>query len=133
MTVRTLMCNTTYMTKQEQFIQAKNKGGIINLTPHAVTVAGATYEPSGIVARVDSSYTPIVDGLTSVEYGRVKFIQNGEEVKMDFEDVVHIVSAMVFEAVKNWESGVWVAPATGHPEVVRNEKGHIVSVPAFLI
>ena len=136
MTEQTSVCNTILMTKHEHFIAAKNHGGIYNLTPHAITVAGTTYEPSGIVARVDSEYTEIVDGLTTVKHGKVKFFKNGEEFTMtghDVEGTVNIVSAIVFEAVKDWTVGVWVAPATGHPDVVRNEKGHIVSVPAFLI
>jgi len=124
------------MTKQEHFIQAKNFGGIHNMTPHAITVAGVTYEPSGIVARVDTEHTEIVDGLTTAKHGKVKFFKNGEEFHLtayDVEGTVNIVSAMVFEATKNWKCGVWVAPATSHPDVVRNDKGQIVSVPAFLI
>jgi hypothetical protein len=124
------------MTKAEAFKSYSQFGGIHNLTPHAITVAGVTYPPSGIVARVEDSYTEIVDGLCSVVRGKVKFYKDGEEFHFtayDAEQTVNIVSAMVFEQVKEWTSGVWVAPATGHPDVVRNEKGHIVSVPAFLI
>jgi hypothetical protein len=128
--------NPVSMTKHEHFLAAKNNGGIHNLTPHAITVAGVTYEPSGIVARVETDHTEIVDGLCSVKHGQVKFFKNNEEFVMtgyEIEGTVNIVSAMVFEVTKDWTVGVWVAPATGHPDVVRNEKGHIVSVPAFLI
>jgi hypothetical protein len=115
---------------------ALNYGGIVNFTPHAVTVAGVTYQPSGIVARIDDEYTEIVDGTCTVSRGKVKFLKDGQEFHLngfDVEGTVHIVSAMVWEALRNTAYGVWVAPATGHPDVVRNEKGHIISVPAFLL
>lgn len=37
---------------------------IINLTPHAVTVAGITIEPSGIVARVSATTADAGSGIT---------------------------------------------------------------------
>ena len=40
-----------------------------------------------------------------------------------------IVSAMVMAASDRTDL---VAPATGHPETIRNDKGHIVSVPCFI-
>ena len=122
--------------KLSHFLAAKAYGGIHNLTPHAITVAGVTYPPSGIVARVEDEYSEIVDGTVTVKRGKVKFLKNGEEFHLngfDVEGTVNIVSAMVWEVTKDWMNGVWVAPATGHPEVVRNDKGHIVSVPAFLL
>lgn len=119
-----------------RFLNAATYGGIHNLTPHAITVAGDTYPPSGLVARVEVTHEPIVDKLTSLKKGTVKFYRGGEEITLtgfDCEGTVNIVSGMVFDHVKDWKCGVWVAPATGHPDVVRNEAGHIVSVPAFLI
>lgn len=122
--------------KLSHFLAAKAHGGIYNLTPHAITVAGVTYPPSGIVARVEDEYSEIVNGTVTVKRGKVKFFKNGEEFPFNgynIEGTVNIVSAMVWDATKDWTNGVWVAPATGHPEVVRNDKGHIVSVPAFLL
>jgi len=124
------------MTKTEHFKKAAEYGGIHNLTPHAITVGTTNYEPTGLVARVDTSHTEIVDGLTSVQRGKVKFYRDGEEIQLcgfDFDGTVNIVSGVVFDSVKDWKCGVWVAPATSHPDVVRNEKGQIISVPAFLI
>jgi len=126
----------TLATKVARFKEAASYGGIVNFTPHAVTVAGTTYPASGIVARVESSYEEIVDGITTMTLGKVKFYKGQEEFALtghDCEGVVHIVSGLVFEAVKDWHCGVWVAPATGHPLVERNDKGHIISVPAFLM
>ena len=45
------------------------------------------------------------------------------------ENILYIVSALVLAASKRADL---VAPATGHPEAVRNEKGQIVSVPGFV-
>ena len=128
--------NTAKMSDKLNKFKAALKGGIVNFTPHAVTVAGVTYPPSGIVARIDDEYSEIVEGTCSVSRGKVKFLKDGQEFHLngfDVEGIVHIVSAMVWEALRNTAYGVWVAPATGHPDVVRNEKGHIISVPAFLL
>lgn len=43
-----------------------------------------------------------------------------------------IVSAIVLKAAKAAGREDCIAPATGHPDVVRNEKGQIVSVPGFV-
>ena len=128
--------NTTpdkFEQKKAHFTAAKNYGGIRNLTPHAVTVAGVTYPPSGIVVRVEESYH--TDGeFCSAEKGKLILEKEGQPFPLaghEFDGTVNIVSAMVLEITKDWYTGVWVAPATGHPDVVRNEKGHIVSVPCF--
>ena len=44
--------------------------------------------------------------------------------------VKHNFSAMVLAACNDRSD--LVAPATGHPDAVRSEKGHIVSVPGFV-
>ena len=97
----------------------------INLTPHAITLNnGTTFEPSGKVARVSTRFTAISDDLLChVEYGEVENLPAPEEGTM------YIVSAMVKAATKRTDV---VAPATGHPLCVRNEKGQIVSVPCFV-
>ena len=136
------MTNTTehdkLSMKRERFLAAKAYGGVLNMTPHEIVVAGVSYPPSGIVARVSETYTDIIDGVCTVNKGKVSFFSNSmkEEIPLsgyDCEGFVHIVSAMVFEVTKSWITGVWVTPATGHPGVVRNDKGHIVEVPCFLI
>ena len=40
-----------------------------------------------------------------------------------------IVSAMVLSASDRTDL---VAPATGHPDTIRNDKGQIISVPGFI-
>ena len=96
----------------------------VNLTPHAITVAGVTYEPSGTVARIDVSYTDIEGGVCHQEYGGMEGLPEPED------NTRYIVSGLVFAATDRPDV---VAPATGHPDVERNDKGHIVSVPAFIV
>jgi hypothetical protein len=97
---------------------------IVNYTPHAVTVAGTTYPPTGDVARVSSSFSDIVDGFCYQQFGSIEGLPSPQA------DTVYIVSGLVFAATDRADV---IAPATGHPDVVRNDRGHIVSVPAFLI
>ena len=99
------------------------KKNIINLTPHAVTVAGITYQPSGQVARVSASFTPIVDGFCQQQFGDITDLPDTQA------NTLYIVSGLVFSATDRVDV---VAPATGHPDTQRNDKGHIISVPAFL-
>jgi hypothetical protein len=99
------------------------KKTIQNYTPHAVTVAGVSYPPSGAVARVTASFSDIVDGFCRQQFGE------GEGLPAPQPNTLYIVSALVFGATERADV---IAPATGHPDVVRNDKGHIVSVPAFV-
>lgn len=123
----------TFQEKLERFKAAKKIGGVVNYTPHDITVGDITYPPCGIVARVEESYETVGE-TCEVKQGKVKFYKGNEEFPLqahEFDGTVNIVSAMVFEQTKNWMTGVWVSPATGHPDVVRNAKGQIFSVPAF--
>ena len=106
----------------------KINGGImrkINCTPHAIRLnSGEVFEPSGIIPRVSASFTEFApDGICRQEFGEVEGLP---ELK---EDTLLIVSAMVIGVSDRADL---IAPATGHPETVRNEKGHIVSVPGFV-
>lgn len=104
----------------------------VNLTPHAIVVdvEGETisFPPSGIVARVESSLEEIqaVDAyrLFSRKFGEVIDLPEPEE------GIFYIVSALVKGATSRKDV---VAPATDHKEAKRNEKGHIISVPGFIL
>jgi hypothetical protein len=48
------------------------------------------------------------------------------------DNTLYIVSALVLTAAKAQGRTDVVAPATGHPECVRDEKGFIKSVPGFV-
>jgi len=102
---------------------------LINLTPHAIVVDnGSTqksYEPSGIVARVETKST-VVDMLDGFDVVQNQVI--GDNLPEPQEGKVFIVSAMIL-ALKPDRDDL-VAPNTGAAK--RNEKGHIVSVPGFV-
>jgi hypothetical protein len=96
----------------------------INCTPHPIVLNdGRRFEPSGSVARVGTSFTSFENDVCSVVYGEL------ENVPAPVEDTLYIVSAMVLSSSDRKDL---VAPATGHPETIRNEKGWIVSVPGFV-
>jgi len=97
----------------------------VNLTPHAINLNdGRVFPPSGVVARVSSTHTPFDEnGVASLTFGEVQGLPEPQD------GVLLIVSALVASAAKRPDV---VSPASGHPEVVRNEKGHIVSVPGFV-
>lgn len=96
----------------------------INLTPHPIVLNdGRVYECCGSIARVSSSFTAIEDDVCSTVFGEVT------ELPEPQKNTRFIVSGMVKAAVP--DRADVVAPATGHPDTIRNDKGHIVSVPCF--
>lgn len=101
-----------------------NQIKFLNLTPHTIVLNdGTTYESEG-VARVGSSFTEFN------EFGLCQQVLSEVEGLPEQEDgVLLIVSFMVLDASDREDL---VAPATGHPDVVRNEKGQIQSVPGFI-
>lgn len=97
----------------------------INLTPHSIVLNdGRSFPPSGTIARVSTSFTEIIEDVCQTTWGEV------EGLPAPVEGTMYVVSALVLGAV-NGRSDV-VAPATGHPQAVRNDKGHIISVPCFV-
>lgn len=93
----------------------------INLTPHTINLNdGRSFPASGIVARFG-----VVDNVSTQTYGSICGLLKPEP------DVIYIVSALVLAAAAHHRTDL-VAPATGHPEVKRNDLGHIVSVPCFV-
>ena len=101
---------------------------LINLTPHAIVVKNGnqekTYPASGTVARVNTTSLEIgvVDGFLIMEQSIT-----GHNVPAPQKGVMYIVSAMVLAQLPGRSD--LVAPDTNNAE--RNDKGHIVSVPAF--
>ncbi|MBR52256.1 hypothetical protein CMK19_00630 [Candidatus Poribacteria bacterium] len=96
----------------------------INLTPHSISMNdGTIHPPSGEVARVSVSFTSIVDGLCKQTFGEI------ENLPTPQPNTRYIVSGLVLSATNRVDV---VAPATGHPETKRNDKGHIISVPCFV-
>lgn len=95
-----------------------------NFTPHTIVINdGRTFASEGL-ARVSSEHTAFnSDGVCEVVFGDVTGLPE------PVEGTMYVVSALVAQAAKRSDV---VAPATGHPQTVRNEKGHIVSVPGFV-
>ena len=102
---------------------------IINLTPHDITITdGPTFPPSGTVARV--SVQQVDDGdINGVPVKKQTF---GDIVDLPApqKDTIFIVSALVLNAAKAQGRTDVVAPDTAN--AVRNDDGHIVSVPGFI-
>lgn len=96
----------------------------LNYTPHEIKINDGTSYPSIGTARVSATFTDFdQDGICHQEFGEVEGLPEPQE------GVMLIVSAMVLGASSREDL---VAPATGHPDTIRNEKGHIVSVPGFI-
>ena len=97
----------------------------INLTPHTIVLNdGREYPASGVVARVSSEYSAIANDVAEQSFGEVQDLPEPQD------GARFIVSAMVLAACQGRRDVV--APATGHPDCCRNDKGHIVSVPCFV-
>ena len=107
----------------------------VNLTPHVVKLNdGREYPPSGVVARVATQYTDVFEDACVVAYGEIQNLpEEGEP------NTRYIVSNLVLQAAKEeyltgyrqWVQHL-VAPATGHPQAVRDSNGQILSVPCFV-
>ena len=96
----------------------------INCTPHAIMLNdGRVFEPSGTIARVSSSFTDFTDDICTVVYGDLTGVPDAAD------DTLYIVSAIVLSASTRKDL---VAPATGHKDCIRDDKGFIVSVPGFV-
>ena len=100
----------------------------INLTPHAIILNdGTQFPPSGQIARVSQKWSNPDGILIKQEFGSIIDLPPAQE------GVVYIVSAIVYAAAVAAGREDIAAPATGHPETKRNDKGHIISVPYLII
>ena len=102
---------------------------IVNLTPHPISITdGDTFAPSGKVARVKAIQEDagIINGIP------VKTQTFGDIIDLPEpqDDTIFIVSAIVLSAAKAIGRTDVVAPDTSN--AVRNDQGHIVSVPGFV-
>lgn len=102
---------------------------IVNLTPHPIVITdGPTFDPSGKVARVDTIQADAGD-INGIPVKQQSF---GDIIDLPDpqDDTVFIVSAIVLSAAKAIGRTDVVAPDTSN--AVRNDQGHIVSVPGFV-
>lgn len=98
-----------------------------NFTPHAIALNdGRSFASEGL-ARVSATFSKFDEnGVCNQEFGQVTGLPEPTD------GVLHIVSALVLTAAKAQGRTDCVAPATGHPDCVRDEKGFIKSVPGFV-
>jgi len=118
---------------------------IVNTTPHTIKLNdGTTFEPSGIVARVATTQKdshkiyPFPHKVMVNNFDKVFFTDaEGKQIEVSYIDdagfpIFYIVSAMVLDAINNSRSFYFLAPNTSSKDVIKNEKGHILSVPNFV-
>jgi hypothetical protein len=96
----------------------------VNLTPHVVRLSdGREFPPVAPPARVAQTHTEFDENLVcETRFGQVANLPEPQPGTM------FIVSILVANATKRSDV---VAPATGHPDVVRRD-GQIWSVPGFV-
>ena len=112
----------------------------INLTPHSIAVrdvnnAITVFPASGTIARVGTSWEQGTDVGAFASFTVTYTTIEGLPSIAGDGDEMYIVSAMVLEAAKAVSHPLLkslIAPATGHANVSRNDKGHILSVPGFV-
>lgn len=98
-----------------------------NFTPHAIKLNNGREFASEGLARVKATFTSFDEnGVCSQQFGDITGLPEPTD------GVLYIVSALALIAVKLQGRTDCVAPATGHPECVRDEKGFIISVPGFV-
>lgn len=101
---------------------------IINCTPHSLTVAGRTFEPSGTVPRVAVRQIDdgTIEGIPVVrsEFGAVEGLPDYQE------GVTLIVSALVLSALGGTRPDC-VAPDTSPSSAIRDDAGRITGVKRF--
>lgn len=98
-----------------------------NFTPHAIALNDGREFASEGLARVSATFSKFDEnGVCEQQFGDVTGLPESAE------GVLYIVSALVLTAAKAQGRTDCVAPATGHPECVRDEKGFIKSVPGFV-
>lgn len=98
-----------------------------NYTPHPIALNdGRTFASEGL-ARVSATFSSFDEnGVCSQQFGDVTGLPEPAD------NTLYIVSALVLTAAKAQGRTDCVAPATGHPECIRDEKGFIKSVPGFV-
>ena len=96
-----------------------------NYTPHSIKLNDGRAFPSVGVARVSNTFSNFENDVCSVSYGDIEGLPAPED------GTCCIVSNIVLNAAKAKGRKDCVAPATGHPDCVR-ENGFIKSVPGFV-
>jgi len=115
---------------------------IVNCTKHSINLNdGTSFEPTKHFARVTSIHTMsqsivcetkntsqkhIIAPVFDITYDKIEGLPDPQF------DTVYIVSTIALNAAKSIGRTDCMAPATGHQDAVRNDLGHILSVPGFV-
>ncbi len=99
----------------------------VNLTPHKILLNNGTSFESEGTARVSSSFTE----FDKNQICEMKFDSEITGLPEPEKDTIYIVSSIVLSAAKEKGRTDVVAPATGHPDCIR-ENGFVKSVPGFV-
>jgi hypothetical protein len=104
---------------------------LVNLTPHAVTVAGLTIPPSGTVARCREVVEP--RGEIEINGTLVPLVAKrfGEVIDLPdpAADTLYIASALTAQAA--WAKGRWDVVCPGDP--VRDNDGRIIGASSLCV
>jgi hypothetical protein len=104
---------------------------LMNLTPHPITVCGITIPPSGIVARVTETVTPV--GALEYEGVHIPLVTRTLGPVTDLPepqpDTIYIVSSMVASAA--WAMGRRDVAAPG--DLVRDEAGRVIGAASLIV
>lgn len=96
----------------------------INKTPHDINLNNGQIFKSEGIARVTDSFSDFDEnGIAIQSFNQVEGLPEQED------NVCFIVSSIVLNASNRTDI---VAPATNHKDAIRNDKGHIISVPGFV-
>lgn len=99
----------------------------VNLTGHNLNLPGGVILPSEGQVKVTDTYGPFdEDGVCTVSYGEVSGLPPPEQ------GTLYVVSALALPVCVAQGRMDCVAPATGHPDCRKNEKGHVLEVPGFV-
>lgn len=102
---------------------------IVNLTPHPISITdGPTFPPSGKVARVSVQQANAGD-INGIPV-KTQIFGDIVDLPPSAPDTVYIVSSLVLSAAKAAGRTDCVAPDTAN--AVRDDNGHIISVPGFV-
>ena len=115
----------------------------INLTEDTIVLNdGRTFAPSGTVAEASVIYGQFDSkDICCKRFSFVNFetkyannapTHNTAAMPPEMPGTFYIVSPLALAALKASGREDFISPAVDHPEVVRNEKGTIVSVPGFV-
>ena len=102
-----------------------------NYTPHTIEMNDGTRYKSEGVCRVKAVFSePNTDNICITTYGNIEGLPAKEPYTYFIVSIMVLnANAKLPESERRYDL---VAPATGHPNTIRNSEGLIMSVPCFI-